>query len=49
MLIPNLSVLLAERRLTVSRLAQDTGISRTTLTALATRSAKGIQIGRAHV
>jgi len=43
MLIPNLSVLLAERRLTVSRLAQDTGISRTTLTALTTRSAKGIQ------
>ena len=43
MLIPNLSVLLAERRLTISRLAQDTGISRTTLTALTTRSAKGIQ------
>ena len=43
MLIPNLSVLLAERRLTISKVAQDTGISRTTLTALAGRSARGIQ------
>ena len=43
MLIPNLAVLLAERRLTLSRVAQDTGISRTTLTALTGRSAKGIQ------
>lgn len=43
MLIPNLSVLLAERRLTLSRVSQDTRISRTTLTALAGRSAKGIQ------
>ena len=43
MLIPNLSVLLAERRLTVTKVAQDTGLSRTTLTALTTRSAKGIQ------
>lgn len=43
MLIPNLSVLLAERRLTLSRVSQDTHISRTTLTALASRSAKGIQ------
>ena len=43
MLIPNLSVLLAERRLTISKAAQDTGISRTTLTALTSRSARGIQ------
>jgi len=43
MLIPNLSVLLAERRLTISRVSQDTGISRTTLTALSGRSARGIQ------
>ena len=43
MLIPNLSVLLAERRLTISKAAQDTGISRTTLTALTGRSARGIQ------
>jgi len=43
MLIPNLSVLLAERRLTLTRVARDTGISRTTLTALTGRAAKGIQ------
>ena len=43
MLIPNLSVLLAERRLTISRVSQDTRLSRTTLTALASGSAKGIQ------
>lgn len=43
MLIPNLSILLAERRLTISKAAQDTGISRTTLTALTSRSARGIQ------
>ena len=43
MLIPNLSVLLAERRLTVSRVSRDTGISRTTLTALTGRGARGIQ------
>lgn len=43
MLIPNLSVLLAERRLTITRVARDTGISRTTLTALCARGAKGVQ------
>jgi len=43
MLIPNLSVLLAERRLTLSKVSQDTGLSRTTLTALTTRAARGIQ------
>ena len=43
MLIPNLSVLLAERRLTISRVSADTGISRTTLTALSGRAARGIQ------
>lgn len=43
MLIPNLSVLLAQRRLTITRVSQDTGLSRTTLTALCTGSAKGIQ------
>ena len=43
MLIPNLAVLLAERRLTISKVSQDTGISRTTLTALAGRSARGAQ------
>ena len=43
MLIPNLSVLLAERRLTLSKVSADTGISRTTLTALSGRAARGIQ------
>ena len=43
MLIPNLSVLLAERRLTLSKVSEDTHISRTTLTALTGRSAKGVQ------
>ena len=43
MLIPNLSVLLAERRLTLSRVSADTRISRTTLTALTNGSAKGVQ------
>lgn len=44
MLIPNLSVLLAERRLTLSKVSQDTGLSRTTLTALTSRTARGIQL-----
>ena len=43
MLIPNLSVLLAERRLTITQTARDTGISRTTLTALCCHGAKGVQ------
>ena len=43
MLIPNLSVLLAERRLTLSKVSEDTRLSRTTLTALAGGGAKGIQ------
>ena len=43
MLIPNLSVLLAERRLTLSRVSSETGISRTTLTSLANGGARGIQ------
>lgn len=40
----NLSVLLAERRLKISRVAADTGISRTTLTALAYNNSMGIQM-----
>ena len=43
MLIPNLSALLAERHLTLSRVSADTRISRTTLTALTGGSAKGVQ------
>lgn len=40
----NLSVLLAERRLRISRVAADTKISRTTLTALAYNNCQGIQL-----
>lgn len=43
MLIPNLAVLLAERHLTISKVSEDTHLSRTTLTALTGGSAKGIQ------
>lgn len=39
----NLSVLLAERKLKISKVAVDTGISRTTLTALAHNYTQGIQ------
>lgn len=39
----NLSVLLAERKLNISKAAADTGISRTTLTALAYNHSRGIQ------
>lgn len=40
----NLSVLLAERQLKISRVAAETGISRTTLTALAYNNSQGIQM-----
>lgn len=40
----NLSVLLAERQLKISRVAAETGISRTTLTALAYNNCQGIQM-----
>ena len=39
----NLAVLLAERKLNISRVAVETGISRTTLTALARNHSQGIQ------
>jgi len=39
----NLAVLLAERRLKISKIAKDTGLSRTTLTALRSGTCKGIQ------
>ncbi len=39
----NLSVLMAERGLKISRIASDTGLSRTTLTALANNYSQGIQ------
>ena len=40
----NLSVLLAERGIKITRVHQDTKISRTTLTALTTNKSKGIQL-----
>lgn len=39
----NLSVLLAERHLKITKISKDTGISRTTLTYLANNYSKGIQ------
>ena len=43
MLKCNLAVLLAERKLKISKVATDTGISRTTLTALSSNQSQGIQ------
>lgn len=40
----NLAVLLAERRMKISSVSADTGISRTTLTALCQNAGKGVQI-----
>ena len=44
MLKNNLSTLLGERKLKITRVSKDTGISRTTLTALAQNDEKGIQL-----
>lgn len=44
MIRSNLAVLLAENNLKITKVAHDTGISRTTLTALAQNSCKGIQL-----
>lgn len=43
MIISNLQVLLAERNLRITRVSNDTGISRTTLTAMTQNTFKGIQ------
>ena len=43
MLLVNLNVLLAERNLRISKVSKDTGISRTTLTALCNNLSQGIQ------
>lgn len=43
MLKTNLSILLAQRDLRITKVAEDTGISRTTLTALSSNSSQGIQ------
>lgn len=44
MLRCNLALLLAERGLKISKVSKDTGISRTTLTALANNTSQGIQL-----
>lgn len=44
MLRNNLSVLLAERQLRISKVSNDTGISRTTLTSLTTNNSKMVQL-----
>lgn len=43
MIICNLNTLLAERNLKITKVAKDTGISRTTLTSLANNYSQGIQ------
>lgn len=44
MLRCNLALLLAERGLRISKVSKDTGISRTTLTALANNTSQGVQL-----
>lgn len=44
MIVSNLAVLLAERGLKITQVSKDTGISRTTLTALTQGNAQGIQL-----
>lgn len=48
MIISNLEELLKERKLKISKVAADTGISRTTLTALCNNTGKGIQFDTAN-
>lgn len=48
MIICNLAVLLAERKLKISKVAADTGISRTTLTVLYHNTGKGVQFDTAN-
>lgn len=48
MIISNLEALLKERKLKISKVAADTGISRTTLTALCNNTGKGIQFDTAN-
>lgn len=49
MILCNLAVILAERKLKISKVAADTGISRTTLTALYHGSGKGVQFDTANM
>ena len=44
MLLCNLAVLLAERKMRISTVSKETGISRTTLTSLANNHSQGIQL-----
>lgn len=44
MLKCNLAILLAERKLRISKVSEDTGISRTTLTSLSNNYSQGIQL-----
>lgn len=44
MIITNLAMLLAQRQMKITRVASDTGISRTTLTALSKNNSKGVQL-----
>ncbi|WOC74317.1 helix-turn-helix transcriptional regulator [Intestinibacillus sp. NTUH-41-i26] len=48
MIICNLAILLAERKLKISKVSADTGVSRTTLTALYYNSGKGVQFDTAN-
>lgn len=49
MIISNLEALLKERKLKISKVAADTGISRTTLTALCNNTGKGVQFDTANM
>lgn len=49
MILCNLAAIMGERRLKISKVAADTGISRTTLTALYYDSGKGVQFDTANL
>lgn len=49
MILCNLAAIMGERRLKISKVAADTGISRTTLTALYYDSGKGVQFETANL
>ncbi len=49
MILCNLAVLLGQRKMKISKLAADTGISRTTLTALYYNTGRGVQFDTANV
>ena len=49
MIISNLEALLKERKLKISKVSVDTGISRTTLTMLCNNTGKGVQFDTAMI